>query len=611
MTVVDLSPPTTELLSLPQVLRRRAEQQPDTLAYVFLRNGEEPKHSLTYRQLDTAAGARAAALAAAGLAGGTAVLLYPSGLEFISALLGCMYARVAGAPVQVPTRARGVQRLRRIADDAGTSTVLTTTAVKHELEQRFGDLPELAGLTLLDTESLDTESLPADPSGAPGAWTAPAPGPDDIALLQYTSGSTGDPKGVRVTHANFRSNVVETDQLWPCRSDGTVVNWLPLFHDMGMLFGVVLPLWAGVPAYLMAPEAFIRRPLRWLEAISRFRGTHAAAPSFAYELCVRAADAENADAALQALDLSSWRVAANGAEPVRWSTVRDFTRAYAPAGFRAEAMCPGYGLAENTLKASGSPEDRPPVLLRLSAEALREGRAVPADTGSDADGDGDRSMVTLVGSGGTVGSTEVRIVDPDRLTGQPDDRVGEIWINGPCVADGYHGRPEESLRTFRATIAGHESDGSWLRTGDLGFLHRGEVFVTGRLKDVLIRKGRNYYPQDIELSAEGADPGLHPNCAAAFSTDDGSTERLVLLVEADGRTLREGGGTLLDRLRAAVRDGHRLEADEILLLRRGSLPKTSSGKVQRGEARRRYLAGEFTSAASASASVPAPRAGQP
>ena len=283
-------------------------------------------------------------------------------------------------------------------------------------------------------------------------------------------------------------------------------------------------------------------------------------------------------------------MAANGAEPVRWSTVRDFTRAYAPHGFRAEAMCPGYGLAENTLKASGSAEDRLPVLLRLSADALRAGSAAPAE-------DGDPAPVTLVGSGGTVGATDVRIVDPVSRIQRQDDRVGEIWINGPCVAGGYHGRPEETRQTFQARITGQEQLGSWLRTGDLGFLHQDEVFVTGRLKDVVIRNGRNYYPQDIELSAESADPGLHPNCAAAFSVDDGSTERLVLLVEADGRTLRAGGGTLLERLRAAVRDGQRLDADEILLLRRGSLPKTSSGKVQRGEARRRYLDGEFTTTA--------------
>lgn len=585
------------------MLRLRARTRPDDLAYVFLRNGETPEQSLTYRQLDAAARSRAATLDAAGLRGNAVVLLYPSGLEFVSTLLACMYAGVAGAPVQVPTRQRGLERLRRIADDAGTTTVLTTAAVKSDLEQRFGGAAELAGLTLIATDTAAPPSGAPDGSAADGPetveWSGPPAGPDDIALLQYTSGSTGDPKGVRVTHANFRSNVAETDQLWPCRADSAVVNWLPLFHDMGMLFGLVLPLWAGIPAYLMAPEAFIRRPSRWLEAISRFRGSHTAAPSFAYELCVRDATENGLS---EGLDLSSLRVAANGAEPVRWDTVRAFTEAFAPAGFRSSAMCPGYGLAENTLKATGSREDREPTLLVLSAQALREGRAQPVAvagaaaveaSGADASASFART-VHAVGSGTTVGATSVRIADPEQLTGLPDGSVGEIWVNGPCVAGGYHGRPEESLRTFGARLVGEEDLGAWLRTGDLGFVHDGELFVTGRLKDVIIRKGRNYYPQDIEVSAESADPALQPNCAAAFSVDDGAAERLVLVVEADGRAQRDGGAEGLHaRVRAAVLDRQRLEADEILLVRRGSLPKTSSGKVQRRETRRRYLDGEF------------------
>ncbi|MFJ4686555.1 fatty acyl-AMP ligase [Streptomyces sp. NPDC088789] len=599
----------TALPTLPEVLRLRARTRPDDIAYVFLRNGETPDRSLTYRQLDESARARAAALDAAGLRGGAAVLLHPSGPDFVAALLGCMYAGVAGAPVQVPTRLRGLTRLRRIADDAGTTTVLTTSAVKRDLEERFGDSAQLAGLTLVPTDT----PLAAPPE----EWSAPTLSPDDLALLQYTSGSTGDPKGVRVTHANFRANVAETDLLWPCRPDSAVVNWLPLFHDMGMLFGVVLPLWAGIPAYLMSPEAFIRRPGRWLEALSRFRGSHTAAPSFAYELCVQdAADHGVPDG----LDLSALRVAANGAEPVRWSAVRAFTRTFAPAGFRSRAMCPGYGLAENTLKVTGSREDQDPTLLVLDAEALRAGRAerprtgTDTDTGTDtgtgigtgigtdaalsrapgADPRSDPGVVHAVGCGTTVGATSVRISDPDTGTGLPDGTVGEIWVNGPCVADGYHGRPEDTLRTFLARPSDEAAPDPWLRTGDLGFLHDGELFVTGRLKDLVIHKGRNFYPQDIEASAERADPALRPNCAAAFSVDDGTAELLVLVVEADGRALRDGGPQgLRERIRTAVRDGQRLEAEAIVLVRRGALPKTSSGKVQRRETRRRYLDGEF------------------
>ncbi|GGW42121.1 acyl-CoA synthetase [Streptomyces lucensis JCM 4490] len=567
---------SADVRTLPDALRLRSEKQPDETAYVFLLNGEEPHESLTYRELHADAGARAAAFGAAGLSGRSAVLLYPSGLEFVRTLLGCMYGGVASAPVQVPRRREEVLRLRRIADDAGTTTVLTTTEVVRDLRERFGDMPALAGLTLLATDAF------AYPAGA--AVPAP-PGPADTALLQYTSGSTGDPKGVVVSHANFLANVVETDELWPCEPNGTVVSWLPLFHDMGMLFGVVLPLWAGIPSYLMAPDAFIRRPARWLEAIARFRGTHAAAPSFAYELCARAA-AEGRTGAVG--DLSSWRVAANGAEPVRWATIRSFTEAFAPYGFDARAMCPGYGLAENTLKATGSRQDERPSVLWLSAEALRDGRAQLVDEHTD-------GAVPLVGSGRTVGGTRVRIVAPDTREVLPEGRVGEIWINGPCVAGGYLGRPVVTEETFRARTAGADDDGeTYLRTGDLGLLYDGELYVNGRLKDVIIRKGRNHYPQDIELSAERAVAGLHPNCAAAFSCDDGERERLVVVVETDGRLLNSlGAEAIRDRVYHAVGDRQRIRPDEVLVVRRGALPKTSSGKVQRRECKRRYEQGEL------------------
>ncbi|MFD4764371.1 AMP-binding protein [Streptomyces sp. NPDC058439] len=450
---------TMDVRTLPDALRLRSEKQPDETAYIFLHNGEEPSDALTYRELHNAVGQRAAAFLAAGLAGGSAVLLYPSGLEFVRALLGCMYGRVAGAPVQVPRRRDEVERLRRIADDAGTSTVLTTTEVVHDLQERFSDMLALAGLTFLATDAL---------ADAPDAAVPAPPDPEDTALLQYTSGSTGDPKGVVVSHANFLANVVETDELWPCEPDGTVVSWLPLFHDMGMLFGVVMPLWAGIPSYLMAPDAFIRRPARWLEAIARFGGTHAAAPSFAYELCVQAATQGKTYAVG---DLSRWRVAANGAEPVRWATIRSFAEAFAPNGFNPQAMCPGYGLAENTLKATGSRHDREPTVLWVSTEALREGTAQPV---------GERATATLplVSSGAAVGRTRLQIVDPTTRQALPDGRVGEIWVNGPCVAGGYLGRPVVSEETFRARVSGAEGadDDTYLRTGDLGFLYDAELY---------------------------------------------------------------------------------------------------------------------------------------
>ncbi|AKZ60152.1 Putative Acyl-CoA synthetase [Streptomyces ambofaciens ATCC 23877] len=577
--------------TLPELLRRRGQRQPDDTAYVFLYNGEDPRESLTYRELADAVDVRARWFAARGMSGQSAVLIYPSGLEFVRTLLGCMASKVTAAPVQTPRHLKDVERIRRIARDAGATTVLTETSARLELEDRFGNLEDLLGLTVLDTD---------DPAAArddvPGSvLRGPAPGPDDVALLQYTSGSTGDPKGVVVTHANFLANVTETDALWPCAPEGTVVNWLPLFHDMGMLFGVVMPLWAGIPSYLMAPAAFIRRPARWLEAIARFRGTHSAAPSFAYEMCARVA-AEGKAGGVG--DLSSWRVAANGAEPVRWRAIRDFTEAFVPHGFRPEAMCPGYGLAENTLKVTGSDQDREPTAVWLSATALREGRAEIVDARTP-------GAVPVTSSGRTVPGTEVRIVDPGTSRGCPPDVIGEIWVNGPCVAAEYRGRPEASAETFRARLRdadGRPEDGrTYLRTGDLGFLHDGELHVAGRFKDLIIHQGRNYYPQDVELSAEKSVDGLHPNCAVAFAVERDEKEHLVLVVEADGRTVRaHGTESLRARVVRAVHDHHHLTVDTVLVVRRGAIPKTSSGKVQRRACRALYEGGDLTDLAAPS-----------
>ncbi|MFE6918464.1 fatty acyl-AMP ligase [Streptomyces rubiginosohelvolus] len=568
--------PTADVRTVPDALRLRSEKQPDEIAFVHLLDGEVPHEVLTYRELHDLAGARAAAFATAGLAGRSALLMYPTGLEFVRTVLGCMYGRVAGAPVQVPRRREEVERMRRTADDAGTSTVLTTAEAARDLQENFGGLPDLAGLTLLATDTLAYDPDASEPA---------PPCPEDIALLQYTSGSTGSPKGVMVTHANFLANAAETDEAFPCGPDGTVVNWLPHFHDMGMLFGIVMPLWAGIPSYLMAPEAFIRRPARWLEAIARFGGTHSAAPSFAYELCARAAAEGKAG---DIGDLSRWRSAANGAEPVRWAAIRSFTEAFAPYGFNSCAMSPGYGLAENTLKTTASGAGVEPTVLWVSGEALAEGTVRLSSEAAD-------GAVPLVGNGSASGRTRVRIVDPVTRRALPEEQVGEIWIDGPCTAAGYLGRAEETEETFRARLTGEGApDRPHLRTGDLGFLHGGELYVAGRLKDLIVRKGRNHYPQDFELTAERAVPGLHPNSVSAFSTDDGLREKLVLVVEADGRLLNStGAAAVRARVYDAVRSGHRITPDDIVIVRRGALPKTSSGKVQRRECRRRYERGEL------------------
>jgi acyl-CoA synthetase (AMP-forming)/AMP-acid ligase II len=558
--------------TLPEALRMRSRTQPDDVAYVFLQDGEEPTESMAYRELDLLAGSRAAALAGMGLAGSRVVMVYPPGLEFVRSLLGCMYAGIAGAPVSLSYSRQGVRRLRRIARDAATTTLLTTAAVKQEFEANY-DQDELAGMTMVATDDLSADGV---------LFTGPAP--ESIALLQYTSGSTGDPKGVVVTHANFASIARESDDRWPAQPGDTAVSWLPVFHDLGLLFGIILPLWTGMPSYLMAPEAFVRRPIRWLEAISRYRGTHGASPNFGYELCLRAAET-NGTSGVE--DLSNWRLAGSGGEPVRWRTIRSFVERFAPLGLQPRAMTPGYGLAENTLTAAANPLHVEPSVLWVSTKALGDDRVEVI--GPDADG-----AVPVVGSGVPVSTTRIRIVNPDTRVACLPDGVGEIWIDGPCVAAGYWGRPGLSEQIFRARVV--DDDGIFLRTGDLGFLHDGEVYVTGRIKDVIICNGRNYYPQDIELTAEVAVPGLHPNCAAAFSIDDGAVERLVVVVEADGRVLRSPGAMELHRrVRDAIWVNHHLDLHDLVIVRRGSLSKTSSGKIQRRACRRRYEDGELPS----------------
>ncbi|MXM68592.1 AMP-binding protein [Streptomyces sp. HUCO-GS316] len=560
-------------LPLPALLARRADEMPDTVAYVYLRNGEEIGEQVTYGQLHSDVRAKAGTLGEPAGGRRSAVLMYPNGLEFIRAWLACTAAGLMGAPVQVPTRRHAVRRLRTIADDARTTLVLTTREVRDQVLADFAGLPELAGL-----EIVATDELPAPAAGT----ELSVPGLSDVALLQYTSGSTGTPKGVMVTHSNFWFNAWETDRLWPMKDDGSVVSWLPFFHDMGLLLGIVLPLWAGRPSYLMGPEAFIRRPGRWLEAVSRFGGTHSSAPNFAYDLCVRS------DSVRGAIDLSRWRMAANGAEPVREHTLREFIGKYAASGLDSRALSPSYGLAEHTLKVSGSAPDAEPAPLVLDAQALGRGTVVPVADELDT------AVVTstVMSVGRTVGDTRVRIVDPHTLREAAHDQVGEIWVSGPCVTAGYFGREEESEHTFRARIAGAEADGPYLRTGDMGFLHGGDVFVTGRLKDLIIVKGRNHYPQDLEHTVEGSHPLLRPASAAAFPVDDGTQESVVVVVEGDSRVGRYASAEeVTTAVREALRLHHRIDVADVVLIRRGTLPKTTSGKVRRRPCREQYLAG--------------------
>ncbi|HEV7516296.1 MAG TPA: AMP-binding protein, partial [Thermoanaerobaculia bacterium] len=503
--------PETEWPSLVDLLQARACGLPRR-AYTFLAKGEREVAHLTYAELDLRAHAVGARLAESGLAGQRALLLYPPGLEFIVAFFGCLYAGVVAVPAYPPGSQRGLPRLLAIAADARPAAVLTTGEVAAKLGALATQVPQLQQLRWLATDEM---------GDGPATGWEPRPQPGEApAFLQYTSGSTSTPKGVVVSHGNLLHNERMIRQAFEQSEESVIVGWLPLYHDMGLIGNVLQPLYAGASCYLMSPLDFLERPRRWLAAVSRYRATTSGGPNFAYDLCLR----KIGPAEREGLDLSSWRVAFNGSEPVRSQTLNDFAAAFAPCGFRPAAFFPCYGLAEATLFVTGGTRGEAPRIAAFSPAALEADRAVPAP---------DEGGRELVSSGRPWMGQEVIIVEPESRRRCAEGGVGEIWIAGPSVAQGYWRRPEATEEDFRARLADEPAAGPFLRTGDLGFLDGGELFVTGRLKDLIILRGRNLYPQDVEQLAERADPALRPGCGAAFGIEVSGEERLVVAWELD------------------------------------------------------------------------------
>ncbi|MCF2539844.1 fatty acyl-AMP ligase [Streptomyces sp. FB2] len=561
--------------SLVDLLTEHAIRHPDRTAYRYLVTGDcdGEIQELSYDRLARRSRAVAAWLQERGLAGSRAMLLYPPGLEFMCGYFGCLAAGVVAVP-GVPPRGRtqnhrALTRMRRLIADADAKVILGGREVIEALSGLTQHLPELAGLTWVATEDI--------PDDAADAWREPDLDADSVAFLQYTSGSTSAPRGVMVTHGNLLDNeriitarMGHTPDAIAEHGHEMFVSWLPVYHDMGLIGPVLNTVHLGVTATLFSPLHFLQRPQRWLTAVGRYRPHTSGGPNFAYELSLRHATPD----LLDGLDLSSWKVAFNGAEPVRAATLRRFADTFAPAGFRREALYPCYGLAEATLMVSGS---TPGTALTLLP---------PADGRPDTD---------AVGSGRPGPGLTVVIADPERHEELPDGEVGEIWVSGASVAKGYWRNALATRETFRARLAGHE--GRFLRTGDLGFLRDGELFVTGRLKDLIVVDGRNHYPQDLELTAETAHPALRPGCTAAFGvdpapTDDGTagTEQAVLVAEIAPDAVGEAE-KITDVVRSAIAEAHGLSVRDVVLVRPGTIPKTSSGKIQRHASRAAYLGG--------------------
>lgn len=563
--------------TLIELLRSRAEQQTDKQAYTFMLNGNAEGACFTYGELDLQARAIAAQLQKSQVKGERVLLLYPQSLEFIAAFFGCLYAGAIAIPAPAPEASRlkrTLPRLQAIAKDAKASCVLTTKAIVSLVQQESEPTSEWQTRQWLATEEVDLTLAKT--------WQNPHTTSDALAYLQYTSGSTSTPKGVAISHKNILFHCANLQRACGYGEDSITVTWMPYFHDYGLVEGLLEPLYNGTPCYYMSPFSFIRRPFHWLQIISRYRATHSQAPNFAYEQCLRRITPEQR----LELDLSSWQVAGNAAEPINPKVLESFIATFASCGFRPQAMCPAYGLAEATLLVSAGLPTEAPVILNLQPAALETGKVVKAD-------ESEKIVRRLVGCGYLVGDTKVAIVNPQTLTKCAPDEVGEIWVSDPSVAQGYWQRSQETNATFRAYIA-NTQEGPFLRTGDLGFIYGGQLFITSRLKDVIIIRGTNHYPQDIEWTVQESHEALRPENGAAFSTEVDGEERLIIAQEIERSYLKQlDVDEAIAAIRRAVFEQHEIQVYSILLLKPGTIPKTSSGKIQRRACCQNWLNGDF------------------
>ncbi len=563
-----------ESRSLAEVLEGRASMTPDRVLYQFLDRDLEVTEQLTYSALRTRSCAVAAALQSEGLRGETVMLLFPPGLDFIEAFLGCFLAGVIAVPVSPPDPVRlmrSLPRLRRIAQDAAALGVITTSRLRELCQSVFNE--EAHHLRWLETDRITADRA--------AVWTPHHPSGEETAFLQYTSGSTTAPRGVRVSHANLMANERFIADACDLSEADQGVSWLPMVHDMGLIGGVLQPLYSGFPVQLLSPVTFLKRPLSWLMAISDSEATISPAPNFAYAYCHRRVREDD----IYTLDLSSWRAALNGSEPVNADVMRRFQERFKPAGFASSAFIPCYGLAEATLLVSGDkPRDRAPRTVHVLKAALGSGRVEVVPSA----GEETRALATC---GRPSRNHRVAIVDPETAVPRSAGDIGEIWVSGPSVAQGYWRNPEATERLFRATLSSGE--GPFLRTGDLGAFVDDELVVTGRLKDLLIIRGKNHYPQDIELSAEGAHGLVVPGGVVAVPTTVSGEEHLALLAELTRRPDPSELQHIEERIREAVARDHDIAAHVVALLPKRSLPKTTSGKLQRSATRERYRRGGF------------------
>jgi acyl-CoA synthetase (AMP-forming)/AMP-acid ligase II len=565
--------------TLVEVVRAQADLRAPEIAYRFLPDGERETAALTFEQVDVEARAVAAQLQAEVERGDRALILAADGLDFVRAFLACQYAGVIAVPtypLSPFSSARQIATLRAIAADSGARIVVTPAAGEQraQVAELAPEVAELRWLAVDEVGRADADAFrPVDVRA------------DDVSFLQYTSGSTSVPKGVIVTHERLLANERTVTECFGTRTSDTLVSWLPLFHDMGLIAVVIQTLCEGAEAVVMPPAAFVQRPARWLRAVTRYGGAVTGGPNFAYELCVRRIP----EPEREGIDLSTVRCAFNGAEPVRAATLDAFAAAYRSHGFDERAWLPGYGLAECVVAVTAGPPGAGATIVDADADALRSGRLVPG---------GDRRLV----SGGPAREDRIAIVDPDTRRRVAPGAIGEIWISRSYTATGYWGHPDATAETFGAHLA-DTGEGPFLRTGDLGAVHDGFLYVVGRIKDVIIVAGLNHYPQDIEATVEAVDPAVRKGCSAAFAVERDDREEIVVVAELK----HAGDGSEPDvarlgrAIRAAVAADHGFELDDLVLAAPRSVPKTSSGKLARRACRAEYERGAIELAGAAPA----------
>lgn len=558
------------------LLAQRAQASPERVSLLFLGDGEIESERETFASLDEKARAIAVSLRTKAVVGDRILLLFGPGLDFVSAFFGCLYAGMVAVPVHLPRRNQSLDMLEAIAANARPTALLATTVTAKSVAERLRDYGHLSRAALLCVE---------DAYAAPTAdFVRHEVNPASVAFLQYTSGSTGDPKGVMVTHANLIANEHVIRQAFLHSHDSVLVGWLPLFHDMGLMGNVLQPIFSGFTSVLMPPAAAIQKPMRVLRAVSTYRGNTCGGPNFFFDLCVSKYSVDEL-ARDGTLDLSCWLRAFSGSEPVRHETVVQFCETFAAHGFRRAALYPCYGLAETTLFASGNATFEAPLSIDLDRTQLEQHRVREPV--------GEAPRAAVVSCGTSWPGHDIAIVDPATLETCGADRVGEIWLRGPSVALGYWRNEAVTASAFHAAIAGRPGM-RYLRTGDLGFMRDGELYVTGRLKEVLIIRGRNHYPQDIEATAGVAHPALRQGGGAAFSIEVDGVEQLCLVHEVERESLRRLDQLqILRAVRAAVAGRHDLQLTELILIRPGELPKTTSGKTRRRVCREIHAARGF------------------